>query len=359
MSKKNLLAILATKNINAVAANNEDTVNANNIVNTEDTNMNNNSTTANKAGFFSQTGEKALNLKPGFRYYTDEGGTFISNSILSCQPPVMFRENQVLAYIYNDRTQSGSYKVFNNEHEAHAAMGLFSVWMSQIEIMGQGIVALSQHVFFTDTTPAHGEFRELIETVMTRAQEIMNAPVTSMRGVDPRVVARRKFYVNDYLNTEARPKKAVEWCSEIEDLTGKMLSALNWTFVQAWQYIEKTERAQLVWRQLDIHFMALATYFQDYATYSMNELTTGKIARIGLVPTSWDLREDNFEFGFETSGVQGQGYWQAYDKATCIKMWLAGTLDPDVLVRCNNAYAYAQLSPHRALPYRYKQYFRS
>jgi hypothetical protein len=228
---------------------------------------------------------------------------------------------------------------------------------SKIEVLGQGVVTLSQEVFFSDTTPAHGEFRELIEAVMARAEEIIAAPVTSMRGVDPQVVARQKFYVNNYFNVDARPKKAVEWCSEIEDLQKKMLSALNWTFVQAWQYLDKTERAQLVWRQLDIHFMALSVYFRDYADYSMNELLVGKIARIGLAPTSWDLREDNFEFGFEVSGVQGP-VWQAYDKAACIKMWLAGTLSPDVLVRCSNSFGFAQLSPHRALPWAYRPYFR-
>ena len=228
----------------------------------------------------------------------------------------------------------------------------------QIEVIGQGIIALSQEVFFTDTTPAHAEFKELIEKVMARAEEIIKAPVTSMQGVDPRVVEERKFHVNDYLNVTARPKKAMEWCSEIEDLTKKMLHALNWTYVQAWQYLDKTERAQLVWRQLDIHMIAISVYFQDYAAYSMNELTTGKIAQIGLIPTSWDLREDKFEFGFETSGVQGPGYWQAYDKAECIQMWLAGTLDPEVMVRCSNAYGFAQLSPHRPIPWVYGQYFR-
>ena len=228
-----------------------------------------------------------------------------------------------------------------------------------VEVIGQGIIALSQEVFFSDTTPAHGEFKELIETVLTRAGEIIKAPVTSMGGVDPQVVEQRKFYVNSYLNVEARPKKALEWLSEIEDLTGKLLQALNWTYVQAWQYIGQEERELLVWRQLDVHFMALSVYFRDYATCSMNELTKGKIAQIGLVPTSWDLREENFEFGFETSGVQGPGYWQAYDKAACIRMWLAGTLDPEVLVRCSNAYAFAQLSPHRALPWVYRQYFRA
>ena len=223
-----------------------------------------------------------------------------------------------------------------------------------VTINGLGLVSLSQEVFFTDTTRAHGEFKELIQKVLERAGEIMAAPVTPSRGVDMALVERRKFYVNDYMNVEARPKKAMEWLSEIEDLCQKMLQALNWTYVQSWQYIGQEERAQLVWRQLDVHFMALSVYFRDYADYSMNELTLGKVAQIGLVPTSWDLREDKFEFGFETE----HGYWQAYDKAECIKLWLAGTLHPEVLVRCSNSYASAQLSPHRALPWAYRPYFR-
>lgn len=336
MSINNLLAILATT---------ASATNATTIVNTEDTAMN---TATNTAVTSSVT------LKTGYRLYADEGGSFISESISSLFPPVIFCDGEIRAYIFNNRTNTGDYRVFKTVEEAHEAMGAYSVWREQVSILGQGLVSLSQQVFFTDTTPAHGEFKELIETVLARAEEIIKAPVTSMRGVDIRIVERQKFHVNDYFNTEARPKKALEWFSEIEDLTKKMIQALNFAYVQAWQYLGREERAQLVWRQLDIHFMALAMYFRDYADYSMNELTTGKVARIGLVPTSWDLRENNFEFGFETE----DGYWRPYDKAECIEMWIAGTLHPDVLVRCSNAYGFAQLSPHRALPWVYRPYFR-
>jgi hypothetical protein len=107
-----------------------------------------------------------------------------------------------------------------------------------------------------------------------------------------------------------------------------------------------------------MEFMALSVYFQDYADYSMNELTVGKTAQIGLSPTSWDLREDCFEFGANVVDNLGRSYWQPYDKAGCIEAWLKGELNPDIMVRCLNAPGFTKLSRYRELPDDYKPFFR-
>jgi hypothetical protein len=123
--------------------------------------------------------------------------------------------------------------------------------------------------------------------------------------------------------------------------------------------MHQADRQHRLLRSADIAAAALVVYWNDYESYSMNELTTGKTAQIGLVPTSWDLREECFEFGTESiSPATGQILWQAYNKADCIEAWLKGELHPDVMVRCLKAPGFAQLSPWRPMPPEYRHYYR-
>jgi hypothetical protein len=128
---------------------------------------------------------------------------------------------------------------------------------------------------------------------------------------------------------------------------------------KSWKFMDRADRQHRLLRSADIAAAALVAYFQDYEAYSMNTETVGKTARIGLVPTSWDLREECFQFGAEViSPATGHVLWQPYDKAECIEAWLAGELHPDVMVRCNSAPGFAQLSPWRPMPPEYRHYYR-
>lgn len=240
-----------------------------------------------------------------------------------------------------------------------ASFGTFVSACGSVDNSGLGLVYIGQQVFFpSKATPAHKELKGLLKTVMSHASQLMAAPVSPSCGFIARQAQKTKFATNDYLNRDARPKKALEWKSEIEDLGNKVIQMLNWTFETSWKFLDRKEREFLLWRQLDIHFMAIAVYISDYADYSNNTETVGKTAQIGMCPTEWDLEEDVFEFGFEVHHDSGFIEWQPQNKESCLYAWRRGKLHPGVMVRQKNRFGFAQLSPYRELPYQYQQYFR-